>query len=151
MNTQTITAHAFQILSPVLLAALTWVAARLAQFINARVRQEYLRSVFLRLDDAVLSVVRELNQVMVDALKAAAPGGKLPIDVGNNIKQGALAALKQYLGTKGLTEIARVLAIPDASLDRLLGTRIEAAVNQLKSPPPVTNGVNHPPLLSPVA
>src|SRR5438477_360639 len=33
-----------QVVSPVLIAALTWVAARLSQYINARVKNEYLRA-----------------------------------------------------------------------------------------------------------
>ena len=37
-----------EVLSPVLLAALTWLAAKAAQLINAKVRSEYLRGVLVR-------------------------------------------------------------------------------------------------------
>ena len=42
-----------EILSPVLLAALTWAAAKLAQLIRAKVQNEYLKGVLVGLDDAV--------------------------------------------------------------------------------------------------
>jgi hypothetical protein len=122
----------FKALSPVLLAAVTWVAARLGQLINARVRNEYLRGVFVRLDDAVLGVVREAHQVTVDALKAATVDGKLPPAARESIKQAALNAVKSQLGTRGLAEVARVLGLGTDSVDRMIGTKIEAAVHDLK-------------------
>ncbi len=39
---------ALQLLSPVLLAGLTWLAARVAALIQARVKNEYLRGVLRR-------------------------------------------------------------------------------------------------------
>jgi hypothetical protein len=65
----------FEALSPLLLAALTWVAAKAAQYIAAKVKNEYVRGVLVRLDDAVVAAVREVQQVTVEAIKAGAPTG----------------------------------------------------------------------------
>jgi uncharacterized protein YidB (DUF937 family) len=144
MSGSEIAVQAFRVLSPVLLAAVTWVAAKLAQFINARVQNEYLRGVLVRLDDAVLSVVREVNQVTVDAIKSASIDGRLPAGTRESIKAAAINAVKSHLGAKGLSELARVLGLDNGAVDRLLSTRIEAAVHDIKAQQKkVTNGVNH--------
>jgi hypothetical protein len=51
---------ALQVVSPVLVAALTWAAAKLATFIRSKVDNEYLRGVLVRLDDAVVTAVKDL-------------------------------------------------------------------------------------------
>lgn len=132
----------FQVLSPVVLAVVTWVAAKLAQLINARVKNEYLRGVLVRLDDAVLSVVREINQVTVEAIKSTSVDGRLPPGARETIKTAALNAVKAHLGVKGVAEVARVLGLDGPAVDRLIGTRIEATVNDLKMQKRVLNGVN---------
>ncbi len=138
-----IAVQVFQLLSPVLLAALTWMAAKVAQLINARVKNEYLRGVLVRLDDTVLAVVREVNQVTVDAIKAASVDGRLPPGAREAVKNAALTAIKSHLGPKGIAEIAKVLGLKTDGLDRLIGTKIEAAVHGLKTEQKVLNGVNH--------
>jgi hypothetical protein len=134
----------FKALSPVLLAAVTWVAAKLGQWINARVQNEYLRGVLVRLDDAVLGVVREVHQVTVDALKAATVDGRLPPAARDSVKQAALNAIKSHLGARGVKDLARVLGLNPESVDRLIGTKIEAAVHDLKTQRRMLNGVHHP-------
>ncbi|MDX2087854.1 MAG: hypothetical protein SFX73_08390 [Kofleriaceae bacterium] len=133
----------FKLLSPILLGAFTWVAAKLGQWINARVRNEYLRGVLTRLDDTVVSVVREIHQVTVDALKAATVDGKLPPSARDTVKQAAISAIKSHLGAKGLNELARVLGLDVQGVDRLIGTKIEATVHDIKTQQRFMNGVNH--------
>ncbi len=41
---------ALQIVSPILIAALTWAAAKLAGYIKSKVNNEYLRGVLARLN-----------------------------------------------------------------------------------------------------
>jgi hypothetical protein len=122
----------FEALSPLLLAALTWAAAKLAQFIQAKVQSEYLRGVLVRLDDAVLSAVREVQQVTVDAIKSASPDGKLTPEQQAKVKQAAIDTIKSHLGMKGIGELAKVLGLEDGTIDKLLSTRVEAAVHDLK-------------------
>ena len=133
----------FKVLSPVVLAAFTWVAAKWGQWINARVKNEYLRGVLARLDDTVLAVVREVHQVTVDALKAATVDGKLPLGARETVKQAAISAIKGHLGSKGLSDLASVLGLDGPGIDRLIGTKIEAAVHEVKLQQRMLNGVNH--------
>ena len=66
-----------EILSPVLLAALTWAAAKLAQLIRAKAQNEYLKGVLVRLDDAVFTAVKDLQQTVVSAIKEASADGRI--------------------------------------------------------------------------
>lgn len=120
-------------LSPLLIAALTWGAAKLAQFIKAKVENEYLAGVLVRLEDAVLTVVKSLQQTTVDAIKLANADGQLTDEEKEAIKQAAVAALKSYIGAKGLALVGKVLGLGDGALDQFLGDKIEAAVHDLKA------------------
>lgn len=122
----------FQALSPLLLAALTWAAAQAAQLITAKVRGEYLRGVLLRLDDAVLAAVREVHQVTVEELKAASADGRLTPEERVRAKARAIETVRTHLGAKGVAELAKILGLDDGGLEKVLSTRIEAAVHDLK-------------------
>ena len=139
----------YQVLAPVLMAVVTWVAAKLAQLINARVKNEYLRGVLIRLDDAVAagavaSVVREVNQVTVESIKSSSADGRLTASARDVIKNAALQTVKAHLGAKGIAELSQILGLDGSAIDRLIGTRIEATVHDLKAQARVTNGVNKP-------
>jgi hypothetical protein len=121
-----------QVLSPILLAALTWVAAKIAQYIQAKVKNEYLRGVLVRLDDAVLAAVREVQQVTVEAIKSASADGKLTAEERARVKQAALDSVKSHLGMKGIAELAKILGLESGAIEKLLSTRVEAAVHDLK-------------------
>ena len=130
----------FEALSPLLLAALTWVAAKAAQYIAARVKNEYVRGALVRLDDAVLAVVREVQQVTVEAIKSGSADGKLTPDERARVKQAAIDSVKSHLGMKGIAELAKILGLEGGAIEKLLSTRVEAAVHDLRIAR--TNGVH---------
>jgi hypothetical protein len=84
------------------------------------------------LDDAVLAAVREVHQVTVEELKAAIADGKLPPEERARVKQVAIDAVKSHLGKRGIGELATVLGLVDGAVDKLLATRVEAAVRDVK-------------------
>jgi predicted XRE-type DNA-binding protein len=124
--------QACKTLSPLLLPMLGWVVARLAQLITARVDNEYLRGVLLRLDDAVFAAVRELQQIVVDDLKSTSTDGRLTQADKARIKQDALLTIRSHLGTNGLKEVATILGLDNGEVNKLISTKIEAAVHDLK-------------------
>ena len=121
-----------EVLSPVLLAALTWVAAKVAQLITAKVKHEWLREVLIRLDDAVLNAVREVQQAVVNEIKAARADGKLTAEERARVKDRAIESIRSHLGMKGLAELTEVLGLEDGSVDKVLSSRVEAAVHDLR-------------------
>jgi hypothetical protein len=135
---------AAQVIAPVGLAALTWVATKVAALIKARVQNEYLRGVLLRLDDAVFTAVREVHQVAVESIKSANADGRLTPNEKAEMKARALAVIKSHLGLRGIKELAQVMGLDAGNVDGVLSTRVEAAVHDLKRAR-VVNGANHGP------
>jgi hypothetical protein len=148
MSFEDIGLKALEILSPILLAALAWLASKAAALITAKVQNEYLRGVLVRVDDAVYAAVRELQQVTVEAIKAASADGTLTPEEREKVKQAALDSVKSHLGMKGLVELARVLGLSDGAVEKLLSTRIEAAVFDMKASRPTASDA---PLVAPTA
>jgi hypothetical protein len=123
---------ALQVVAPVLMAALTWAAAKLAALIRSKVDNEYLRGALVRLDDAVFTAVKELQQTVVAEVKAASADGKIDDAERTRIKDVAIANVKSYLGPKGLGVLAELLGLSGGTLEQFLGSRIEAAVHDLR-------------------
>ena len=123
---------ALQVVSPVLVAALTWAAAKLASFIRSKVDNEYLRGVLVRVDDAVVTAVKDLQQTVVAEIKAASDDGKISEAEKRRIKDAAVANVKSYLGAKGIRVLAEVLGLSGGALDSFLGSKVEAAVHDLR-------------------
>ena len=123
---------ALQVVAPVFMAALTWAAAKLATLIRSKVDNEYLRGALVRLDDAVFTAVKELQQTVVAEVKAASADGKIDDAERTRIKDAAIANVKSYLGAKGLGVLAELLGLSGGTLEQFLGSRIEAAVHDLR-------------------
>ena len=151
MDTGNIGLKVLEILSPLLLAALTWAAAKLAQLIRAKVQNEYLKGVLVRVDDAVFTAVKDLQQTVVEQIKAASADGKITDDEKKQIKDKALAAVKSHLGTKGLAEAAAILGLGGGALEGLLSSKVESAVHDLRRSTPPTSGAVHGGAASPLA
>jgi hypothetical protein len=134
-------AQAILALSPVLLAALSWLSLQAAGLIKAKVKHENVRGTLLRLDDAVFVAVRQIQQVLVDRLKAARVDGTLTADEGRQVKLATLEAVRSYVGPKGILEICRILGLKDVEFERVLDPRVEAAVFELNARK-ATNGVH---------
>jgi len=142
-----------EIASPVLLAALTWVAAKVAQLVRAKIKNEYLKGVLVRLDDVVFTAVKDLQQRVVDEIKAASSDGKITDAEKKGIKDKAIVSVKSHLGTKGIGELAKVLGLDSGALDGLLSSKVEAAVHDLRraSPSNAVSEVARPLAPSPTA
>ena len=123
---------ALQVVSPVLVAALAWAAAKLGSFIRRKLENEYLRGVLVRLNDAGLTAVKDLQQTVVAEIKAASADGKISEDEQRRIKSAAIVNVKGYLGVKGIRVLAEVLGLSGGDIDILLGAKVEAAVHDLR-------------------
>jgi hypothetical protein len=102
-----------------------------ARWINANVSNTMLKSVLLRLDDVVFTVVKEINQTIVDASRDPTTGKLLP-DAAERAKAAALAKVKAYLGADGLKLLLKVFGI-GADTDAIIASKIEAAVHDVKA------------------
>lgn len=128
-------ARALDALSPIFLAALSWLSIQIASFVNARVKNEKVRAGLQRLDDAVFTAVREVEQVLVTSLKTASADGTLTAAERAEVKDAAIKAVRGYMGAKGWLELGSVLGLSNDELERSLAARVEGAVYDLRAHP----------------
>jgi hypothetical protein len=133
MDTNTFAWRLFELVSPLAGVALTWLSVKAAQLAAAKIKSEQVARVLLLIDNVVLAAAREVQQVLVDKLKAASRDGDLTAEQGAQAKQAALDSAKAQLGPHGLADIAATLGLEPQGVDRLLGGRIEAAVHRIKA------------------
>jgi hypothetical protein len=124
----------FEILSPLALLVLIWWAVAAAQILAAKTKIEHITRVLQLLDNVVLAAARQVQQVLVDKLKATSLDGRLTVEQGAEAKQAALASVRSQLGPRGVADVANTLGLEPGEVDPMLGARIEAAVHRLKTP-----------------
>lgn len=122
-----------ELLAPILMAVLTWASAKLGLWIKARVQNETYAGMLGRLNETLLTLVREAEQTAVAAIKAGrdpkSPGGvKLTKQEAEHIKDEVLAKFKKLWGTPGLMLLMRILGLDSGSLDEWLEAKVEALV-----------------------
>lgn len=132
MSTDSFGLMVVEALSPVFLAAVTWAAAKLAQLIRAKVQNEYLSGVLLRIDEAVFTAVKDMQKSVVDQLKAASADGKISCEEQKQIKEQAIATARAHLGKNGRAAVSKVLGMSGAAIENLLASKVEAAVHDLR-------------------
>jgi hypothetical protein len=133
MDTNTFAWRLFELVAPLAALGLTWLSIKAAQLAAAKIKTEHLARVLLLVDNVVLSSAREMQQVLVDSLKATSRDGGLTAEQGAEAKQAALDSAKAQLGPHGLADIATTFGLDVHGVDHLLAARIEAAVHRLKS------------------
>src|SRR4051812_45930444 len=130
-----IVGRAIDALSPVLLAAFSWLSFQIAAYVSARVKNEKHRAALRRLDETVFVAVREVEQVLVASLKTASADGTLTQAERADVKNAAANAVRAYLGARGWLELGSALALSEHELERVLAARVEAAVYDLRAHP----------------
>jgi hypothetical protein len=133
---------AVDVLTPVVLALLSWLSVAAARWIQNKVKNDYAQGVLLRLNDAVFTAVRALQQTTVQAIKDANKDGKIDAKEAAAIKEKALGQVKSYMGQKGIDQLKGVLAFDD--LEDFLSARIEAELHKMK-----VEGATKPPAVAP--
>lgn len=127
----------WEMAAPIVLGLLGWIAKKVADLINARVKNATIAGVLTRLDWAVINAVKSVQQSVVNGIKAAreesSPGGSV-ITAGeaDGIKNEAIKQAKSFIGPKGIAELLKAFGIGEGGLDKLLGDRVEAAVHDLR-------------------
>lgn len=124
--------QALPLITPFILAGLGYLSKLLADFIKAKTKNEYLSNVFVRLNVAVLDVVKSIEQNVIKEIKQANQDGKISAEEKQAIRSIAINSVKSYLGVKGLTQLGKILGLDDNALDSMIETKIESAVLDLK-------------------
>jgi len=130
MTTNELALRAVELLSPVLLALLSYLAVRATQWFKAKTDNALVGFMLDRVSVAVLESVKEVNATIVAAIREASSDGVITDEEAADIKQDAIDAVKAYLGEKGLKQAKTVLG--SDALDAMITTKIEAYVHDMK-------------------
>lgn len=113
---------------PLVTAGSVYALTATALYLTTRYRDNRLAQALVVLDEVVISVVKELNQTMVDDLKKARADGKLTPEEAEQIKKQAVDLVMNRLGAG----IPQVLQKTFGPLLALVSTKIEATLYDLK-------------------
>jgi len=128
-------ARSLSALPSLFLVALSWLSIQLSELITARARNESVRARLERLDDAVFTAVREVEQVLVIPLKRASASSKLGMADRGAASASAAQAARACIGARGWLDLSATLGLSSPELERAVGARVEAAVYELRSRP----------------
>jgi hypothetical protein len=101
---------------------------------TAKIQNANIKSAVEHAEDCITTVVTELSQTTVDALKSASADGKLTAEDAATIKATALAKVQSLLSENVTTTISSIYGNAEA----WTASKIEAAVKNLKSISTVT-------------
>lgn len=132
-----VTTALLPIVATLITAGVAWLGKRIDTWLTAKIEHEYLQAASRRLNEATWTVVLEMQQTSVDALKAAtaedSPGGRsITKEEVIELRSIALAKLKTYLGPVGLQSVKKVLGVDDSTLEEVLLGAIESTVRNNK-------------------
>ena len=128
-------ARSLSALPSLFLVALSCLSFQLSELITARARNESVLAMSERLDDAVFTAVREVEQVLVIPLKRASAGGTFGMADRATASASAAQAARACFGAKSWLDLGATLGLSSDELERVLGARVEAAVYQLRGQP----------------
>ena len=128
-------ARSLSALPSLFLVALSWLSFQLSELITARARNERVLAMLERLDDAVFTAVREVEQVLVIPLKRASASGTLGMADRGAASANAAQAARACFGAKSWLDLGATLGLSSPELERALGARVEAAVYELRGQP----------------
>ena len=126
------TMEIYDLLYPLVGILITWLSGVAASQIRARAKNEKLAGVLMRLNDSITTVVRSMNQTLVQEYRKAKVDGKLNKEEAEQIKGEALAEITELWGYKGMLEAQKVLGISEESLTKRIMHGIEVAVAESK-------------------
>ena len=128
----TLAGKAFVALSPVLLAALSWLSFKATALINQKTRSEALRTALTRLDDAAFAAAREAESVVVQKLKETMLDGVLSEQDRREVRDATVDSIRRQLGLRGIVETSKALGLTDPEMNQFLATRAQSAAHELK-------------------
>lgn len=115
--------------SAILSIGIVWAVKKWSLFVDAKVSNDFANGVLKRLGDLAAMVVKDLQQTVVDKLKAE---DKWTAKTAKDVKAMAMERIKLFMGTAGLAELIKVLGLEGDALEKLLSSAIEAAVKDIK-------------------
>lgn len=122
----------FKAISPLLLAALTWLSVKASGWVKAKTNNTTIGGMLGRATTLAFTVVKEAQQVFVKQMKDDSKDGVWTDVEKAKAKKMAMDSLKSHLGMKGLKELGQVLGLNGEGIEGFLSSQIESAVHDIK-------------------
>lgn len=138
----------FLCLVPFAATGMHWLGTRAGDLLQAKIDltqatlgNERLSAAILRLEDAVVTAVKDIEQTLVVEYRGLAADGKLSREDRRRLKETAVRRVKTFLGSAGLKELGNVLDVWELSVEDLIGAKVEATILDMKhgAPPAPSN------------
>lgn len=129
-----------QAVAPLAVAGLSWLATQAALWLKDKTKNENVKAIINRIQDAVTTAVKQLEQTVVREIKAATEptsegGTLLTKEEMERIKAKCIELVRRLLGEETLRLARQYLGLDDKGLDSLISGKIEATVLDLKKEP----------------
>lgn len=121
-----------EIAGSLLLVVCSWAATQIALWIRKKGQYEKVATAIIRIDDAVQTAVRQVEQTIRPMLNEISQDGLVTVEEKRQLKFTAMASVRDYLGGKGLEDSGRALKMTEDKLLAYLDGKIEAEVLALK-------------------
>ena len=112
---------------------LTLLIQKASNYLKTKTTNEIALNVIESINDGALTVVKALQQTLVDSIKEASADGKLTDDEIDEIREAALTKLKSTLSTQVLATLETTVT----DVDGYLRDKIEAALVDAKASSPI--------------
>ena len=133
----------FMCLVPFAAMGVHWLGTRAGDLLQAKMRlaqatidSERLSAALLRLEDAVVTAVKDIEQTLVAEYRRLSADGKLSREDRRRLKETAVRKVKTFLGSAGLKELGNVLDVWELSVEDLIGAKVEATILDMKTATP---------------
>lgn len=120
-----------------------WLGARAGDLLHAKHhlaqtsgQSERLRCALLRLEDAVVTSVKDAEQTLVVEYRALAADRKLSREDRRRFKETVVRKVKAFLGATGLKERSNLLDVWELGVEVLIGAKVEATILDMKPATP---------------
>ena len=133
----------FLCLVPFAATGVHWLGTRAGELLQTKIRlaqttidNERLSAALLRLENAVVTAVKDIEQTLVAEYRRLSADGKLSREDHRRLKEAAVRRVKTFLGSAGLKEIGSVLDVWELSVEDFIGAKIEATILDMKQGAP---------------
>lgn len=128
-----------QVAGTAALSLFSWASARFGIWLKERAKQDTVTGILARLMDIIMTVVAELEQTLVPAFKARVADNKLTDKEIKELRDIAVAKVKERLGLDGWQKtLSTLMLTPDALASFIVG-KIEASVFAMRQPEKAQN------------
>lgn len=123
-------AQSIEMLTPLILALLSWGVGEGIRYLRSKTKREWVGELLTRVEGAMLTTVRAVEQRIVADLRAAREDGKITPEEAASIRRAALATAKAQLGEQGMAMVKKYAG--EKNVDAWLLEQLEAKVHELK-------------------